>query len=346
MAEFDRAYSRDARHWTTSSMLDDFTVLCCEYPHIRLLSDPDSFSLTHRVGRIGPLAVGELVVGDDVALDCGELCSAYRVNVMRSGHLESEHRGSSITAGPGSVTLYQPQGHAAARWTADSRMIALKIDRDVVDDALSDAIGRQVTSQIAFHPTMSTTTGVVRSWLNMLLTLAEQLLLPDSVLTRPLAGMPFVDSLVRGLLLVADHPHRDAVAAAPKLVAPRAVRAALDIIEAEPHLPLTVSALAARSHVSVRTLQEGFRRHLGTSPMAYLREVRLRRAHEVLRQSDPSIASVASIAYQWGFTNLGRFAAIHTARYGELPAVTLRRKGFQGATTRSRAIAISERIVG
>ena len=215
-------------------------------------------------------------------------------------------------------------------------MLALKIDRDVVDDALSDAIGQQVRTQIAFHPTMSTT-GAVRSWLDMLRTLAEHLFRPGSVLTQPLAGMPFVDSLVRGLLLAADHPYRDALAATPKLVAPRAIRTALDIIETEPHLPLTVSALAARSYVSVRGLQDGFRRHLGTSPMTYLREVRLRRAHEVLRQSDPSITTVAAVAHDWGFTNLGRFAAMHAAQYGELPTVTLRRSRFQGAASPASA---------
>ena len=63
--------------------------------------------------------------------------------------------------------------------------------------------------------------------------------------------------------------------------------------------------------------------------MAYVREVRLRRAHQTLHQSDPSIATVATIAYQWGFTNLGRFATAHTARYGETPAATLRRTGTQ-----------------
>jgi AraC-like DNA-binding protein len=317
-------------------MLDDFAVLCCERPHISLLSDPESLSLTHRVGRIGPLAIGELVVGDEVALDCGELCCAYRVNVLRSGHVESVHRGSSITAGAGDVSVFQPQGHASARWAAGSRMLALKIDRDVVDDALSDALGQQVATQIAFQPTMSAT-GAVRSWLAMLRTLAEHLFQPGSLLSQPLAGMPFVDSLVRGLLLVADHPHRDAVAATPKLVASRAVRTALDIIEAEPHLPLTVSALAARSYVSVRGLQDGFRRYLGTSPMTYLREVRLRRAHEVLRQSDPSITTVAAVAHDWGFTNLGRFAAVHTAQYGELPTVTLRRSRFHSAASPASA---------
>ena len=327
MAEFDVACSPDTRPWITASVLSDFAVLCCDQPHISLLSDPDSLSLAHRVGRIGPLAIGELVVGSDVSLDCGDRCSAYRLNVLRSGRLESVHRRSSITAGPGSVTVYQPQGHAAARWAAGSLMVAVKIDRCVVDDALSDALGRQVTSQIDFQPSLSTTTGAAASWLNMLLMLTEQLFRPNSVLTRPLVGLPFVDSLVRGLLLAADHPHRDVVAAEPKRVAPRTVRAAIDIIEAEPYAPLTVSALAARSHVSVRSLQEGFRRYLGISPMEYVREVRLRRAHLTLQQSDPSIATVASIAHQWGFTNLGRFAAAHTARYGETPVVTLRRTG-------------------
>jgi len=68
---------------------------------------------------------------------------------------------------------------------------------------------------------------------------------------------------------------------------------------------------------------------MGASPTAYLREVRLRRAHQSLLESDPSVTSVSSVAYHWGFTNLGRFAAAHTARYDEPPAATLRRRVFR-----------------
>ncbi len=315
----------DPRAWTTATGLSDF-VVCCDQPHIRLLSDPDSSSLAHRVGHIGPLGIGELLVGSEVSLDCGELCSAYRLTVLRSGGLESVHRRSSITAGPGSVVMHPPQGHVSARWVAGSRAIAVKIDRRLIDDALRDALGRSVTAPVDFQPNFPKTDAAA-SWVNMLLMLTEQLFAPGSVLTQPLVCSPYVDSLVRGLLLVADHPDRDEVAAEPKSVGPQTIRTAVDIIEAEAHLPLTVSTLAARSHVSVRCLQEGFRRHLDTSPMTYLRQVRLRRAHQALRESDPSIDTVASIAYQWGFTNLGRFAAVHTAHYGETPVVTLRRTG-------------------
>ena len=162
----------------------------------------------------------------------------------------------------------------------------------------------------------------------MLLHFKEQLFRPNSLLNQPLVGLPFADSLVRGFLLAADHSHRNALTSDEPLAAPRTIRIAVEIIEEAAHLPLT-SPRSARSHVSVRSLQQGFRRHMGTSPMAYLREVRLRRAHQSLLESDPLMISVASVAYHWGFTNLGRFAAAHTARYDEPPAATLRRRAFR-----------------
>jgi transcriptional regulator GlxA family with amidase domain len=102
------------------------------------------------------------------------------------------------------------------------------------------------------------------------------------------------------------------------------VRDAMDMIEAGPHLPLTTSTLAKPCHVSVRTLQEGFQRHLSMSPMAYVRVVRLRRAHRDLRSAHPSHSTVASIAHRWGFTHLGRFAAAHKPTYGQTPLQALR----------------------
>jgi transcriptional regulator GlxA family with amidase domain len=156
------------------------------------------------------------------------------------------------------------------------------------------------------------------------------------LLNQPLAAMPFVDSLVHGFLVAADNPYRGAITGATGVLSPRTVRAAVEIIEEEAHLPLTVSSIAARCHVSVRSLQQDFRRYIGTSPMAYLREVRLRRAHKCLLESDPSVTSVASVAYHWGFTNLGRFAAAHTARYDEPPAATLRRRAFRRTQTHLR----------
>jgi hypothetical protein len=59
-------------------------------------------------------------------------------------------------------------------------------------------------------------------------------------------------------------------------VASEAIRGAVDIVEAEPHLALTLASLAGRRGISSRALHQGFVSHMGISPMAYLRQVRLR----------------------------------------------------------------------
>ncbi len=333
----DVLYMRD---WARAEKFDDFALVCCGQPHLTLLGDPHDFSLTQRVGRMGPVTISDIRVGSDLAMDAGEVCGSYRVLVVQSGRTSAMHRGRYVVGGPGTAAVYAPEGLAWGRWDAGSKLVCLKINRRAVDAALSDAVGRQVTAHPDFAPVLPMAAAPTRSWINMLLFFKDQFFRPDGLLNQPLVGLPFVDSLVRGFLVAAEHPFRDDVAEhEPQPVAPRAVRTAVEIIEAEAHLPLTLSSIAARCHVSARSLQQGFRRHLQTTPMAYLREVRLRRAHQCLLESDPSIDSVASIAYQWGFSNLGRFAAAHTARYHELPAATLRRSAFLGGGHRWRNAA-------
>jgi AraC-like DNA-binding protein len=305
---------------------DHFVELCgCDRPHLNLLSDPDVFSTTQRSGRMGPVSIQDAVFDADTSIDCGELCSTYRVFLVRSGRAAGAHRGLPAGGRAGTAAVYAPEGLSALQWDASTEILLLKMNRYAVEDALSDGLGRQLTSQPDFAPLLPVHTASAQSWINMLRLFAEQFFHPDGLIHQPLVGMPFVDSLVRGFLWAAEHSHRDALMGLERSVTPRAIRAAVDVIEAEAHLPLTLSSIAARSQVSVRSLQQAFKHHLGTSPMSYLREVRLRRAHQTLLDSDPSTVTVASVAYHWGFTNLGRFAAAHAARYHEAPVKTLRR---------------------
>jgi len=57
-------------------------------------------------------------------------------------------------------------------------------------------------------------------------------------------------------------------------------------------------------------------------------------AHQMLLRPDPLTVTVTSVACQWGFTNLGRFAAAYAARYRETPTETLRRGSFRRSATK------------
>ncbi|OMC25733.1 hypothetical protein A5739_22055 [Mycobacterium colombiense] len=327
----DAAVTVDENAWVSVGSVDDFAELRKSqmessahwWPEIGPLGGTNSFAFTHRMRRFGPITVLDVDFHDSVWVNGGELRPHYHVTlpVVSPPATDANLR---IAAEPGSVAVYRPEGNAGVDGYI-GRLLAVMIDRHAVEDALADAVGRPVTSQIDFEPIMQTTTQAVRSWIAMVSVFTEQLFRPRSVLHEPMVGMPFVDSVVRGLLLATDHAYRTTLAGEAPEPPPRAIGAAIEVIEAEPDRPWTVSTLASRSCVSVRSLQQGFQRHLGTTPMAYLREVRLRRAHQALLESDPSTATVASVAYRWGFSNLGRFAAAHTARYREPPVETLRR---------------------
>ncbi|MBA8951635.1 AraC-like DNA-binding protein [Actinomadura namibiensis] len=99
-----------------------------------------------------------------------------------------------------------------------------------------------------------------------------------------------------------------------------AVRRAAAFIEDNAHRGIGLTEIAAAAGTSPRSLQAAFRRHLDTTPVALLHEVRLRRAHADLLAAGPTTgATVAAIAARWGFTHHGRFAAEYRRRFGRPP---------------------------
>jgi AraC-like DNA-binding protein len=107
---------------------------------------------------------------------------------------------------------------------------------------------------------------------------------------------------------------------------PATLRRAVAYLETNPDLDLGVVEVAAACHVSVRALQLAFRRHLDTTPMGYLRQVRLDRVHADLLAADPGGGTtVTAVAARWGLLGSGRFSSQYQDAYGELPSETLRR---------------------
>ena len=87
---------------------------------------------------------------------------------------------------------------------------------------------------------------------------------------------------------------------------------------------ITIADIAEAAHVTIRAVQHAFRRHMDTTPTAYLRRIRLDHAHQDLVAADPAEQTVTGIAYRWGFPSPSRFAVYYRDVYGVLPGRTLR----------------------
>ena len=70
------------------------------------------------------------------------------------------------------------------------------------------------------------------------------------------------------------------------------LRRAVAYIDDHPGDDITVTEIAAAASVTPRAVQLAFRRHLDTTPMAYLRRARLAAAHADLAAADPTRTTV------------------------------------------------------
>ena len=101
---------------------------------------------------------------------------------------------------------------------------------------------------------------------------------------------------------------------------------AVAFIEERARDDIGVADIAGAAFVTVRAVQLAFRRYLDTTPLAYLRQVRLERAHQELTEADPDRTTVTAIAADWRFTNASLFSAYYRAAYGVPPTQTLHRR--------------------
>ena len=105
---------------------------------------------------------------------------------------------------------------------------------------------------------------------------------------------------------------------------PHTLRRAIAFIHENAHLDIGLSDIAAAIGVTPRSVQYTFRRHLGTTPLEYLRRVRLDRAHRDLQAADPAVDTVMEIAGRWRFGHPGRFSMAYKEAFGTPPSRTLR----------------------
>jgi AraC-like DNA-binding protein len=215
-----------------------------------------------------------------------------------------------------------------SRWEAGCHQLCVKIDRVAFETAVSGFLGREITGILPFGSVLDISTGPGRSWAELAVLLNDLLHRPDSIVGEPLVARSLYASLLTGLIVASGIEHRVTGPRRPEPTGrPRTIDRAVAYLQEHAGEPIGVADVAAHCFVSVRTLQQGFERHLGQSPMQCLRAIRLRRAHEDLLAADPHENTVAAIAHRWGFTHLGRFAAAHEATFGEPPSRTLHRPG-------------------
>jgi AraC-like DNA-binding protein len=272
--------------------------------------------------RLRHLTLGFVRVGADTSVDCGPL-GYYHVNVPYAGRVQSACGEREEVARPGVGTCYTPAPYTVLpRWSADAAKLCIKIPRESLESELEGLLGHPVSSWVDFRFAVDYSTPAARSWLATLGLLLAELERPGSLVQ---ASTPYREHLERlvigGLLLAQPNEFTAELRFGQRPARPRTVGRVVALIEEHPERHYTVGDLARHAGVSARRLQQGFREHVGMTPMEFVRATRLERARRDLREGD---GSVTDVALRWGFNHPGRFADAYRDRFGELPSETRR----------------------
>lgn len=275
--------------------------------------------------RIGPISVNRLQYGADVAIDPGQFDDFLLVQMPLAGDAVVTCGNSTINSDPNVATVITPKLSRRMKWSASCDQLLVRIPRDLLDRHCVQHLGHELRQPISFELGMNLAEGGGKDWLRLVAFLVDELNQHDNAfLGSPLVSAQMVEIMVTRLLLCQPNNYRDVLMRPAPPIAPYCVKRVEEYIAAHADQPITIIELANYADVSTRALYSGFRNFRNTSPMAYLKSIRLQRAHEDLLRAGHG-DKVTTIAMRWGLTHLGNFSADYKRRFGEQPSDTLRR---------------------
>lgn len=280
--------------------------------------------LSLNVITVGRVTAGYLRFGDAIQIRTSEATN-YHVDIPVTGRaIMREGRHAPVYGTPRTAAVFQPGYPADLDCDQHFAQVSLMIPRSELDLELESLLGSSVVEPLVFSTEMDLTTGPGRTVLQTLRLIDLESNNESGLLRHPLASQRLEQVLIGSLLLAQPHNYSAALGSSVAPAGPRPVAHAVELLRARPEHAWTVSELAGNVAVSVRSLQEGFRRSMSTSPMAYLRQLRLEQIHQELSDAEPGSVTVTEVAARWGITHFGRFAASYRRRFSEQPSDTMR----------------------
>jgi AraC-like DNA-binding protein len=230
----------------------------------------------------------------------------YAIGVIETGAMEFFYRGSRVVAPAGSVNLCIPgeahngQAVDASGWTYRMFYFDPALLQEVASELAGKPVGIPIIKAgVLFNKNLA---GLFRN--------AHRLLEQD----RPgdiAARILLFDALARIIRGYSD-PHQTVRALRP---APSAIRLARDFIEAHYPENIPLDTLAGLAGLSPFHFVRVFQKETGLPPHAYLRQVRLRRAKEMLGRGE----SISSTAQGTGFVDQSHLNRWFKQHWGVTP---------------------------
>ncbi len=201
-------------------------------------------------------------------------------------------------------------------------LIAVVVDEELLHPLWERMYGRRPSAWIEQQLVLAARPAAAAAVRRLQLQALQELCADDSPIRTATALLQLRDALL--IEWIEALPERVDVSELPALAARRhLVQQACALMLARSDEPLSMLQVCRHVGASRRKLNCCFQDVLGTSPLKYLRALRLNGVRRALRGGAGSVQQAAA---RWGFWQLGEFAAAYRRQFGELPSQTLKKR--------------------
>jgi AraC-like DNA-binding protein len=282
-----------------------------------------STSLIHARTDVGPFAIEEIQLPDDVKSSPDPLHKVVATGVV-GGRLAGHCYGLAADATAGEVTMAAQPDLPYYSHAQDLHQIVVLLDPSLVAGVANGVPACRAPLPIRFTGFAPVDAAAQRLW-QATVSYVKDVVLADDTLSTPLV-LGIAGRLLAAVTLstfpntaIADPTPHDRNDHQPVLL-----RRATEFIEANADKDIGLGDIAETVCLTPRAVQYMFRRHLDTTPLQYLRRIRLHHAHHELLDADGRHDTVTAISARWGFMHTSRFAVFYRQTYGQSPHITLR----------------------
>lgn len=232
--------------------------------------------------------------------------------------------GKKVYCSPKQAVMISPTLGVDMNFGEGCEQLIVRIERPDLERQMEQHLGRHLGMPVEFEPAVPLTTSPAREVTNLLRYMAMTLTETGGISGSTIAKRHMSSLLISALINCLDHNYREELANGRTCPRPGYIAKAEEFMRQNFAEPIGPADVAAAAEVSTRALFAGFKNCLNTTPMRYLKELRLDMVHDALSKVEPSRTSVTTIAMNHGFSHLGHFCAAYKHKFGELPRETLR----------------------
>ncbi|MBB3609644.1 AraC family transcriptional regulator [Rhizobium sp. BK602] len=246
---------------------------------------------------------------------------AYALYLPSSGVMEVDTGRKQLVSKPATALLADMSRFERLTLHEDRSHIGMAFEKSAMIQQLSELLDAPVVGRIDFDHAidLATVSGARIAALGHLVWNSLNVAEAD----RPSSA--FVERLMQAMMIALlesvpnNYSARLERPVSPAI--PKRLKRAIEYMHANVSSPMGIADIAQEAGTSVRALQAAFQQFKNTTPLNYLRAIRLEGARKAL--TDPKCCqSVADVARSWGFSHMGRFAALYHQSFGEMPSNT------------------------